>query len=354
MNAIGERIKAGRARAGWSLRELAARADVSHTAISKYERGLDAPGSDVLIRLARSLDLRIEYFLRPVEVAVSPPKYRKRSTMSAKQEGMVLAQVQEQVERQLGAESLFPDDQPIYAPPELGPGPWTLEEMEPAATNLRHAWNLGLDPIDDLMWLLESRGIRVVLVQTSNKFDACTFWANESIPVIAVRADVPGDRQRLSLAHELGHLLLGLESDAAGEKAAYRFAGAFLAPKDMVVSALGKKRANISLLELDRLKQKWGLSMAGWLRRAADLEVISGGLYVSYMKRFRREHWHLEEPGDQYPTERPRRLEQLVIRALAEDLISAGRAGELLARPIDRSELEAGISDRSPASALCA
>ena len=94
--------------------------------------------------------------------------------------------------------------------------------------------------------------------------------------------------------------------------------------------------------------------MAGWLRRATDLGVISSGLYVSYMKRFRREHWHLEEPGDQYPTERPRRLEQLVIRALAEDLISAGRAGELLARPIDRSELEAGISDRSPASALCA
>jgi transcriptional regulator with XRE-family HTH domain len=166
VNAIGERIKAGRARAGWSLRELAARADVSHTAISKYERGLDAPGSDVLIRLARSLDLRIEYFLRPVEVAVSPPKYRKRSTMSAKQEGMVLAQVQEQVERQLGAESLFPDDQPIYAPPELGPGPWALEDMESAAVNLRSVWNLGLDPIDDLMWLLESRGIRVVVVKT--------------------------------------------------------------------------------------------------------------------------------------------------------------------------------------------
>jgi transcriptional regulator with XRE-family HTH domain len=353
VSTIGERIKAARAKAGWSLRELAERAEVSHTAISKYERGLDVPSSEVLIRLAQSLDLRIEYFLRPMQVAVSPPKYRKRSTMSAKQEAMVLAQVQEQVERQLSAESLFPDDQPIYVHPDLGPGTWTLEDMESAAVALRGSWNLGLDTIDDLMWLLESRGIRVVLVQTSSKFDACTFWANDSIPVVAVRAGVPGDRQRLSLAHELGHLVLGLDSDAAGEKAAYRFAGAFLVPKDMVESELGKKRAKISLIELERLKQKWGLSMAGWLRRAADLGIISSGQYVSWMKRFRRQHWHLEEPSAPYASESPCRLEQLVIRALAEDMISAGRAGELLARPIDRSELEAGISDRSSVGALC-
>jgi len=353
VNTIGERIKAGRARAGLSLRELAARAAVSHTAISKYERGLDVPSSDVLLRLAQSLDLRIEYFLRPVEVAVELPRYRKLSTLSAKEEVMVLAQVQDQMERQLIAESLVPDDQPIYTPPELGPGPWGLEDMESAAVSLRTAWNLGLDPINDLTWLLESRGIKVVLVKASSKFDACTFWANGSIPVVAVRNDVPGDRQRLSLAHELAHLVLGLESDAAGEKAAYRFAGAFLVPRNMVESELGKKRANISLLELERLKQKWGLSMAGWLRRAADLGVISNRQHVLYMKRFRREHWHLKEPGDEYPREYPRGLEQLVSRALAEDLISAGRAGELLGRPIDRSELEAGVSDRSPTEALC-
>lgn len=352
---IGERVRVARAAAGLSLRALAEKAEVSHTAISKYERGLDVPGSEVLIRLARALDVRIEYLLRPVQVAVSPPRFRKKSATSAKQERMVLARVQDELERYLTAESLFAaDTQMRYVPPELGTGPWTSEAMESAAVKLRETWNLGLDPIDGLVWLLESRGIKIELIDACKGFDACTMWANESIPVIALRSDVPGDRQRFNLAHELAHLVMGLESDREAEKAAYRFAGAFLVPEEMARAELGEKRARITMLELDHLKKKWGLSMAGWLHRAVDLEIISQSKYVWYMKWFRREGWHLKEPGEPYPTERPSRLEGLVVRALAEELISVGRAGELLGRKFDPADLEAGIGARTPFESMCA
>jgi transcriptional regulator with XRE-family HTH domain len=49
---FGERLKMMRKAAGLSMRELAARADISHNAIARYERGEMMPGSAVLVRLA--------------------------------------------------------------------------------------------------------------------------------------------------------------------------------------------------------------------------------------------------------------------------------------------------------------
>jgi transcriptional regulator with XRE-family HTH domain len=65
---IGERIKIARRAAGLSQRALAKAVGVSAMAISKYERELDTPGSDVLLRLAQALGVKTEYFLRPTTV----------------------------------------------------------------------------------------------------------------------------------------------------------------------------------------------------------------------------------------------------------------------------------------------
>ena len=45
---------------------------------------------------------------------------------------------------------------------------------------------------------------------------------------------------------------------------------------------------------------------------------------------FRKQGWHKDEPGDQLPPEKPQLFEQLVFRALAEDLIGESKAAELL------------------------
>jgi hypothetical protein len=42
------------------------------------------------------------------------------------------------------------------------------------------------------------------------------------------------------------------------------------------------------------------------------------------------------EPGDQIPPEAPGRMKRLVLRALAEDVISESRAAELLDKPLAR------------------
>ncbi len=74
--------------------------------------------------------------------------------------------------------------------------------------------------------------------------------------------------------------------------------------------------------------------MQGWIYRARDLGILSESAAGRLFQRFRRESWHREEPGDQLPLEEPRRMQRLVLRALAEDLISQSRGAELLGKPL--------------------
>jgi transcriptional regulator with XRE-family HTH domain len=69
---------------GLSLRDLSNEASVSAQAISKYVRDLDVPSSGVLIRLAKALKVRAEYLMRPVNITLSQPCYRRKASLNQK------------------------------------------------------------------------------------------------------------------------------------------------------------------------------------------------------------------------------------------------------------------------------
>lgn len=56
---LGQRLRAFRQSRGLSMRDLAARADVSHTAISKIERGIISPSVAILKKLALPLGVGV-------------------------------------------------------------------------------------------------------------------------------------------------------------------------------------------------------------------------------------------------------------------------------------------------------
>ncbi|MHB8995210.1 MAG: helix-turn-helix domain-containing protein [Armatimonadota bacterium] len=349
MQSMGERIKQARIAAGLSLRELAERIGLSAMAISKYEHGQMSPGSDVLIRLGNAVGVKVGYFHRPLQVEVHCPAYRKHSRVTKKAQGMIEGRIKEFLERYLAAEDVFePDRMPVFEWPESCSGTLHgVEEAEQWAEGLREDWGLGHDPISNLCETLEDHGVKVILLgDVDEKFDGYSCWANEEIPVVACRMgdDLPGDRQRFTLAHELGHLLLE-EHVADGvdvEKACHRFAGAFLVPRAAVEQEVGKCRGQIQFKEMHSLKHKWGLSMGAWFHRLADLDVISSNQYSLVARRFRANGWHKREPGDQVKPERTERFERLVERAVAEDIISVSRAADFLNRPLIELRREMG------------
>ncbi len=352
---LGERIKRARIAAGLSQREAAKRAGLSAMAISKFERGLAAPTSKTLLRLARALDTRTEFFLRPDTVTVGKLEFRKRSSLRKKQLARIRADVLDQVERFLELLSIFPNDPvPAFEVPGTVPDVVaSLEDVEEAALAVRDAWLLGRNAIPCMADTIEKHGIIVLTtdVDESRKFDGLATKAN-GYPVIVVGASWPGDRQRFTMAHELGHLVLedrlgkGIEEEAACD----RFAGAFLAPRDAVLMELGSRRNRIEPRELYQLKHEYGLSMQAWVHRARDVGVITPRVAKILFRTFSHRGWRKQEPGEPYPSERPHMFEQLVMNALAEDMISLSKAAELMSLPLGEFRDRLGIESPNAAA----
>ena len=328
---LSERIKQARKANHMSLRNLAGKANISAMAISKYERGLDTPSSGVLLRLAQALDISVDFFFRPVTVSVKLQMYRKHHTLGIKKQDVIQMHIQEWLERYLEVESIFEDEKQQGILPHYVID--NADEVEKAAEELRKSWNLGFDPIENMTQLLEDYCIKVGLVKGFEHFDACTF-ISEQLQVIVTKADLPGDRQRFYLGHELGHLILEIEENLDSEKISNRFVGAFLAPAQSARFELGRRRSTLDMQELFLLKRRYGMSMQAWIFRAKDLEIISENEAIRLFHNFRVNGWYRHEPGEELPTEEPLRMERLIYRALAEDLISRSRAQELLGKPL--------------------
>ena len=74
------------------------------------------------------------------------------------------------------------------------------------------------------------------------------------VPVIVVNANDPGERQRFTVAHELGHLYLDIPKQIEPEPLCHRFAGAFLVPGQMLQKEVGNYCHAISVRELFQLR----------------------------------------------------------------------------------------------------
>jgi len=332
---IGQRINRARKASGLSLRDLGEAVGLSHAAIKKYEDGIATPPSSTLLKMAKALNVRTEYFFRPQTASLEGIEYRKKTSLPRKLLNAIEHEVIDQIERRIELENLFPKS-PINSFSQINTLPSkikTIQDIEGIAEGVRKSWSLGTDPLPDLVDLFETNGIRVFMVEVNAnpKFDGLTASIN-GMPIVVVGSNWPGDRQRFTLAHELGHLMLlnKLPSSINEEEACHYFAGAFLLPKEPLLQKLGAHRTNLELKELSLLKEEYGLSMAGILYRAKNLEIISPALKESISAIFRNRRWNITEPGAPYPKEKTHIFEQLVFRALGEDYIGEAKAAELM------------------------
>jgi Zn-dependent peptidase ImmA (M78 family)/DNA-binding XRE family transcriptional regulator len=341
MSLLGDRLQQARKARGWSLATLAEAAGgiVTRQALYKYENGLDIPRSEVLLRLSDAMGVTVDYFFRPSSslVTLGEIACRKRNGLGKRDLAAIRAQVKDRIERWLELESFFPARRFarfIFSPDNLL-APKRLEDIETLAKDIRSRLSLGLAPIENMTELLEDSGIKIFQWQgEEGKFDGFSCWANNDIPVIVVKARLSGDRQRSSLAHELGHLVMRPAKSIDPEKAARRFSGAFLVPDEVARRELGAKRHKLEVPELLTLKRKYGMSIQQWIYRAKDLGIITEGCAASLFRFFRAQSWHIREPGEPLPEETSSRLKRLAIQAVAEDLVSPARAAELSGIPV--------------------
>lgn len=270
---------------GLTLEALAAEMGgiVSKQAIGKYEQGKAQPSAPVLNRLAAALGVKAVSLWREPTVRIEVIAYRKRSSLAPREREAIESAVSVQLEERVALEQLLGQGNG-YALPVRALPVATPEEAERAAERLREAWELGLDPIGSVVGVLEDHHCRVIELDSAEGFDGVSAVARDEeghivAGAVVSRRGVPGDRQRLNVCHEFGHLVLNIPEGADAEKLAFRFGAAFLAPAATVRRETGARRAWLDLGELLLLKRTFGMSLQALLYRLKDLAVISDALY---------------------------------------------------------------------------
>ena len=334
INEFGVRLHSARKMAGMSMDALAFKAGavVSKQAISKYEKGLINPGSEVLLALAGALDVKADYFFRSSKVAIAGLEFRKKSKLSKKAEAQIKYQAIDFLQKYLELESIL-NIEPGFNNPISNNLIKSHDDIELAAQEIREKWNLGDGPVPHLIELLEDKGFKVFEVADFEHFDGLSgFVADMDIPVVAVFKGDDLARKRFTVAHELGHLLLDFSEVEAKstEKLCHAFAGALLLPANVMREELGGQRKKITEWELKKLKGIFGISIQAIMARALRLGIISEKMYKSFCIRASKLGWRKAEPGKYEGKEIANRFKQLVYYAAAEQIISFSKAAEFL------------------------
>ena len=338
---IGRRLKRARTASGLSLRELESAIDnrVTAQAISKYERDEAMPSSNVLIALANALGVAVAYLVEAQETTLESVEFRRQTFANRREQAQAEANILAMLERYLAVEDLLGLPIEEWDRPRGAPFPVAAGELEAelAAYALRTHWSLGAQPVFNVVQVLEGRGVKVlpaVLGGTDGVAADVRRRDGHPIPVLVVATGVCAERQRFALARELGHMVLSTGRKVNAERAANRFAGAFLMPAETVWSEVGRRRRSIGLGELFDLKLLFGVSAQALARRCRDLAIFGPTLYKRLLRELGLRGWSkppfVEPLSGAQDDERPRRFERLCLRALAEGVVSEPKAAELL------------------------
>ena len=344
---FGSRLHSARKMAGMSMEALAQASGsvVSKQAISKYEKGLIKPGSEVLLALAKALGVKIDYFFRASQVDITGFDFRKKSRFSKKEEEQIGFQTRDFLQKYIEIERILDISQQADMPVERR-SIRDHDDIEQAARDIRQSWNLGDAPITQLTELLEDKGFKIFEVDAGDNFIGLSGVAEGvNIPVIAVFKEGDLVRKRFTIAHELAHLLLDFSDCREGnhEKLCHAFAGAFLLPEKVIREELGEYRKKITQWELKKLKGIYGISMQAIMARAHVLGIITDQTYKYFNIFARKNGWHRGEPGQFAGVEKANRFKQLVLHAAAEQVISYSKGAELLNLSLAQFDSEAQV-----------
>lgn len=327
-NLLGNNLRSLRSARGWSLGDLARQIDnlVTRQALQKYEAGESVPSPPILQALGSV------FAVNPSDLALSElpefsvTAFRKIEALGMKREKTIRnefatkAQVRFEVERYCRAWLPEASDVEQICSKTTSP--------EECANELRKEWKLGNSAIRNLTSIIEDRGIHVITLEQQKGFDGvCGVQIRRSDSqkrfAIGVGNSEHAGRYRMTLAHELGHLVMKTED----EKAAKNFAGALLAPSKLIMTRLGTKRQRLKRIEIEAIADELGISPEAVIFRACELEIINEECKRFWMMLLRRQG---VAKTDNRCVERSDWLVRMVSRLYSEEIIDAAKVDRWL------------------------
>ncbi|HRY32873.1 MAG TPA: XRE family transcriptional regulator [Bacteroidales bacterium] len=334
---FANRLISARKMAGLSLQAVADKLDniISKQSLNKYEQGKMKPDSAVLISLAQVLGVSVDYFYSEPAVAVNlvNVEFREfRSKLTKSGQVGLQEKAKEVFERYFELENILNlNEQPsffTYSRPIC-----TIQDAEDAAKSLRIDWELGYDPIPDVVEMLEDKGYKVAEIDAPPAFNGLKAESNGQ-KVIVLRKSREGEdivRKRFTALHELAHHSLTFPDDIEEkkkERLCHAFACAVLYPEEMAHKELHRDRFHFYQNELVYIKERWGISIAALFSRALTLGIINDYVYKKFIIGYKARKLHEpgKEPGRFRSNEVPVRFNRLIYLALAKEIISVNEA----------------------------
>lgn len=304
----GERIRQARELRGLTQTELAKRLKVNQSAIAHVESGMY--GADELISaIAFQTGFPPSFFEDPYleDFPLGSLQFRAHASMTRRDR----LQAYRYAQTLFG---LFRRMSHRVSRPELRLPRLDATDPLSAARLTRSAFGLSPEtPIGHLTNAAEHAGVVILgLPVRLEGREAFSMWA-QNLPVIAISAERPGDRLRLTIAHELGHLVLHHQMKGTGaqsEKEADAYGAELLMPQMAMYNELIPP---ITLTTLAKLKVRWRVSMQALARRARDLRIVTERQYYYLFEQIGRAGYRSSEPENlAIPAEKPRGLRQML------------------------------------------
>lgn len=300
---------------GYTQEMLADAIGVAQGTLSKVENGQAPPVPDLVGKIADALDFPVDFFSADLKVQELPPSFFRRRLTGVSQKAIKAIRANWAITLRSLAVLLGPVDFPDARIPQidLAAGGRTPGD---AARELRVHWHLPVGPVGSLATLLERNGVLVVPFDFgTERIDGMSVW-EPSIslpPVLFINQRQSGERQRFTMAHELGHLMLHAHiahalEDRDVEQEANAFASEFLVPADEVRAHL----MTPTLQGLLSLKLYWRVSAMALLVKADDLGMLSPAQRDRAWKQVSRLGWRTAGEPNPLPPEEPSLLRQLL------------------------------------------
>lgn len=258
---------------GLSQTQLAKRLSISSAMMSRIESGVRPVSDAVLENLSRDLDYPVEFFSQAdpiIGFGTGELFHRKRQDVPQRKLDQIHAWINIRrlhLKRLLLSVDLPPTKVPLFDIDDFS------GRASEVARAVRATWQLPRGPIENLTTVVEDAGCFVIPFDfESRRIEAISQWPPDMPPLVFVNAASPSDRSRLTLAHELAHLVMHQQApNPEMETQAFEFAAEFLMPEDEIRPYL----RGLTLAKLATLKPYWRVSMAAILKRAGDLEEVT-------------------------------------------------------------------------------
>ena len=259
---LGENIKRYRILKGISLRKFGELVGLSQTAIAKYEQNILIPDGEKLIKFAQALDCKVIDLLKDnSNKKALNLNFRKRKSLTGKRLELLKQIINDKVDNYLDVLQLNAIDSVKIKKYKVS----SLSDAEQAAIKFRKDNQINeLFPLANLCDIIENLGIAIVIINNDNDlfdgFDGVSEVVN-GFPFICMSSDINYYRQRFTLAHELGHLILQIDDSLDDEKICNEFASVLLLPRKALLQECGSKRIAITDREYKIIQDEYKVSI---------------------------------------------------------------------------------------------